>query len=315
LIIEAMPARLFAICSSISAIGSLWLHLRHTGCPRRFSFTKANEAKRPSATPEHTTEVAFDAGSASGGALDCSQLLNDANDRDHFVSFGRTISQELEAIWSDLILQAPHGSLILDVGNLVDTSSLQISSILSSEKNLIVHSFRSMRSSQVEICESLSRHDGTDSPSRVHIYPVVVAEREGWRLPSHQPQISLDIFSSDQGWLGSSDDAPVANGRGFLRGSMAIKSRAPVIQLLTLHSTCTSSTNRVLQGAKELLNRHFVRNILVTSALDTGKGEEIESGLGMKVLLDAGYHPVKSTIDSSDAQRRQIDWWTLQTPR
>jgi hypothetical protein len=306
-----MPVRILAISSLISAIGTLLLHLRHMGCPRRIPFVEANEGRRPSAIANQTN-VHGVAIPSSGDVLDCSQLLFDkVKVRGHFDNFaGETLSHKMEAIWSDLILQAPRHSVILDVGNLDDRASLPISSILISDNDLFVHSFKSERTRLLEICETLSQFDGTDRASHVQVHPIAVAEREGMDLSSRQPQTSLDIFSSDQGWFGSNDDAHSQTTRTLLRGSAVAELRAPIVQVLSLHSPCGSSTHRVFQGAKELLNRHFVRNILVTTPTDNGELEEIESNLGMKILVDAGYH-VHNIMDSSDAGHHRIFWWTL----
>jgi hypothetical protein len=152
-------------------------------------------------------------------------------------------------------------------------------------------------------------------PSSFQIYPIQAGEREDFILPARQLQTSFDTFASEQGWFGPNDDRQqTLNGVAVLRGSLAKTNAFPIVQALSISGDNAYRNSRILKGAIELLNRHYVRNVLVSFAFnsDQSANEDRERlRRGMHVLDDAGYH-VHQTIDrSSDAGHQLTVWWKL----
>jgi hypothetical protein len=319
-----MPARLLVLwsCSLFSAMGgSLYLHLKHLGCwhGRSAALKKAKAAGCDSAAQVQLAPVVPSLGSdfRSGDAVDCSKLLLRHNDVDReAVATGmrKRLSRDLDSVWADLVRDAPSGSIFLDAGS--NASSIPMKNLVDSEKSFSVHLFRPELSQQLDACDILSRGRGERiDPSSFQIYPIQAGEREDFILPARQLQTSFDTFASDQGWFGPNDDRQqTLNGVAVLRGSLAKTNAFPIVQALSISGDNAYRNSRILKGAIELLNRHYVRNVLVSFAFnsDQSANEDRERlRRGMHVLDDAGYH-VHQTIDrSSDAGHQLTVWWKL----
>lgn len=309
-----MPARLLALwsCSLFSAMGgSLYLHLQRLGCGHGGSAAKkAAEMQGP---PDFGVPP-MGSFYPSGDAVDCSKLLLQHADHDRItpnLDQDTMPTPDHDLVWSELLREAPFQSIFLDAGS--NVSSLPMNLLVDSGKEFRVRLFQPQLSKQLEACAFLSRRKG--ELHMVQIYPVQAGEREDIMLPSRQLQTSFDTYANDRGWFGPNDDTQqTLNGAASLRGSLGKSIKYPLVQALTISSDDAYRNFRILQGAIELLNRHYVRNVLVTFTFssDRSANEDRESlRRGMQVLDHAGYHVHKTIDRSSDAGHQLTVWWKL----